>query len=415
MIREQDLNLALLRASLGTSAQHDAALTKLRFTLPSGPLRPLLPSLGSLPANISSTMNPLVADPSLFSSSLLGTPLVLKYNISWPLDLFLQSSDLSSYAILFSYLSSLRRTQTQIHGCWSSLSNAQRARRRWTGHGEGGTSEDLVARKDLLRCGWGIVRDMGWFLDTLSGYMMIDVVDVEYRRFRKLLSSPQEMPDSVPPSFQSVPSLASATSFKSLDFSTLRAIHANYLDRLLAGCLLTNSVVTPILKTIFDTCERLAAQVERWGGDVLPALLFEGNLRGDGAGVGEMAQERRVAVLEINQVHNIPSLVIYIHIEVWQTFQELLDSFYEHLSLSASPQQATAEATKSGIYNTSMANFTTVHMTSKVNGNFEDRAGDIRRHIERLTLRLDFNGRFSQRQWLKSHGPPEDILIQGGL
>ena len=45
MIREQDLRLALLRASLGTTAQHDPSLTRLSFQLPTGPLRPLLPSI----------------------------------------------------------------------------------------------------------------------------------------------------------------------------------------------------------------------------------------------------------------------------------------------------------------------------------------------------------------------------------
>ena len=42
LIREQDLHLALLRASLGTSAQHDPTLSRIRFVLPKGPARPLL-------------------------------------------------------------------------------------------------------------------------------------------------------------------------------------------------------------------------------------------------------------------------------------------------------------------------------------------------------------------------------------
>ena len=51
-----------------------------------------------------------------------------------------------------------------------------------TGRDEGKIAEDLDARGGLLRCGWGVVRDMGWFLDTLLGYVMTDVVDVEFRR-----------------------------------------------------------------------------------------------------------------------------------------------------------------------------------------------------------------------------------------
>jgi hypothetical protein len=47
------------------------------------------------------------------------------------------------------------------------------------------------------------------------------------------------------------------------------------------------------------------AQVERWGGDVLPALLFEGSIAGDGAdSVGVMVKDRWAIVAEINGVNN---------------------------------------------------------------------------------------------------------------
>lgn len=316
MIREQDLNLALLRASLGTTAQHDPSLSRLRFTLPAGPLRPLLPSLNSIAAT-SSTQLPGSVDPSIFDTCLLGTQLELSYLVSWPLDLLLQGSDLSSYGSLFSYLSALRKTHTRIHTCWTSLSNSQRARRRWTGLGEGGTVEDLKARSQLLRCGWGVVRDMGWFLDTLLGYTMTDVIDVEFGQLKKLLGT-EEM--RVPPqSSGSLRSMASGTIGSSasntapqLDFTSLRAIHSMYLDRLLTGCLLTNAALTSILLPIFEICERFVAQVERWGGDILPALLFEGSLKGGGEDVGVMVKERHKVVFEVNEV-SADHLTLYCH------------------------------------------------------------------------------------------------------
>lgn len=311
MIREQDLNLALLRASLGTSAQHDPSLSRLRFTLPSGPLRPLLPSLGSSQAARTN------ANQNVFNSCLLGTPLELNYLVSWPLDLFLHSSDLASYGTLFSYLSALRRTHMRIHSCWSSLSNSQRARRKWTGLGEGGTAEDLKARSQLLRCGWGVVRDMAWFLDSLFGYTITDVIEVELERLRKLLGH-----DAAPTSMSATGSLRSmgsgtmpasgsnATNAAStqLDFTSLRAIHSIYLDRLLTGCLLTNSALTAVLLPIFETCERFVAQVERWGGDILPALLTEGSLKGGGVDVGVLVKERHQVVYEINEVSRVSSV-----------------------------------------------------------------------------------------------------------
>jgi gamma-tubulin complex component 4 len=294
MIREQDLNLAILRASLGTTAQHDPSLSKLRFALPSGPLRPLLPSIGK-PLNASTSFNQSsVLDGSLFNSHLLGTPMSLSYTIEWPLDLFIGKHEMAAYATLFSFLSSLRKTHIRVHSCWSSLSNSQRARRKWTGLGEGGTEEDLILRKKLLRRGWGAVRDMGWFLDTLLGYVMMDVVDLEFNNLKKTLSKegissePSQGPTTHRPGY--------------LDFTSIRTIHSHYLDRLLNGCLLTNPSLTSLLESILATCEQFAAIVERWGGDVLPALLFEGSLRPGEAGVGDMVKERWSAVAEIDLV-----------------------------------------------------------------------------------------------------------------
>lgn len=160
------------------------------------------------------------------------------------------------------------------------------------------------------------------------GYVMIDVVDVEYRRMKKQLMShnSEEEHTTRPGLISTVPSSTSALNStlgkhsmstsrsaashiggptSSLDFTTLRQMHATYLDRLLTGCLLTNLEVTSTLASIFEVCERFVAQVERWGGDILPALLFEGSLKGgDGEEVGALVKERRAVVVEINEVHS---------------------------------------------------------------------------------------------------------------
>ncbi|KAK7465424.1 hypothetical protein VKT23_005402 [Stygiomarasmius scandens] len=408
MIREQDLNLAILRASLGTTAQHDPSLTHLRFLLPSGPLRPLLPSLGTtLNKSLSSSVLPNALDMSLFNSTLLGTPLILTYNVEWPLDLFIHSTELNSYAALFSYLSALRKTHTNIHTCWTSLSNSQRARRRWTGLGEGGTAEDLSARTALLRCGWGISRDMSWFLDTLLGYVMIDVVDVEYARLKKQLNGEElrrglatgNSTASLHSRNSRIPasrSSASAAGVNHLDFTTLRQIHATYLDRLLTGCLLTYPEVTSIISQIFEVCERFVAQVERWGGDILPALLFEGSIRGEDVEVGALVRERHEVVADINE-----------------NLHELLNSFYEQLSTSTFQQPfSSADASKSMHMNATLANHTTFNMSKMAKAIDGDKA-DVRRHVERLMLRLDFNGGFSKFKWGSTS--ENNILAQGGV
>ena len=316
-IREQDLHLALLRASMGTSAQQDPNLSRLRFRLPAGPIRPLITPLTD-PTNRSATSYSV--ESTKFDDILLGTPLRMSYEIAWPLDLFLHSSELSTYADIFAFLSSLRHIHTKIHTCWTSLSNAQRARRRWTGHDEGGTA-DSEARKDLLRCGWGVVRSMGWFMDVLLGYMMIDVVESEFRKLKRLLRPQDGMGTSLstatvrPSGSVRFPQTSSQrTIFASgskdsvqtntpqyLDFTTLRSLHATFLDNLLSGSLLTQPTLTSSIRAILEVIERFTGIVERWGGDVLPALLFEGSIGGDGS-VGEMVKERWGIVKEIDQV-----------------------------------------------------------------------------------------------------------------
>ncbi|KAI0756337.1 gamma-tubulin ring complex protein [Daedaleopsis nitida] len=437
MIREQDLHLALLRASLGTTAQQDPSLANLHFRLPSGPIRPLLPSLTSAPAKDLSSSLSSPTEPTTFDDLLLGTPLVLTYSVTWPLDLFLHASDLQIYAGLFSYLSALRKTHTRIHTCWTALSNAQRARRRWTGLGEGGTAEDLEARKQLLRCGWGVVREMNWFLDTLLEYVMTDVADVEFRKLKGLLSGhpsgnvgrqvtgsgsmgQSDLGSTAPLGASKVtstvhPSHSMASNASSgsppLDFTTLRSIHATYLERLLTGSLLSNPALTNIIRMILEVCERFAGQVERWGGDVLPALLFEGSIATRENKVGDMVAERHAIVGEIDE-----------------TLHTLLDAFYEQLSLSTTlqPFSAAADATKSALYNTSalMGNTTGFGFHTFLRTRKHKRLeGDeeVRRHVERLLLRLDFNGQFShpgvRRRGAQkaAEGGDEDILKQGGL
>jgi len=310
--------------------------------------------------------------------------------LSWPLDLILDRTDLSIYSTIFSFLSALRKTHTRVHTCWTSLSNAQRARRRWTGFGEGGTAEDLEVRARMLRCGWGVVRDMNWFLDTILGYVMMDVVDVEFRKLKEMLD---RQGTSIKGPMANPSSQTGSTSH--LDFTTLRTIHTHYLGRLLDGCLLTNPTLTSLLRSILDTCERFVAHVERWGGDVLPGLLFEGSLRSGGEEeVGAMVKERWTVVAEIDE-----------------TLRGLLESFYEQLTVSMSQQpfSTTMDGSKSGFLGASVMNQTTPNLSRTAKG-IDDERDKSRRHVERLLLRLDFNG-----ELLRPRREQTDILAEGGL
>lgn len=398
--------MALLRASMGTTAQHDPLLSRLRFSLPSGPLRPLLPTLSQSTSS---------AEFVTFDDLLLGTPLALNYTVSWPLDLFLHQQDLQVYGSLFGYLSALRKTHNRIHTCWSSLSNSQRVRRRWTGLGEGGTTEDLESRRELLRCGWGLIRELNWFLDSLLAYTMVDVIDVEWRRLKTLLAGadPEAQTSTSRSRTGAVETATGSGLSHHLDFTTLRTIHHDYLERIVVGTLLSNQPLTAIIRSLLQLCDQSAAQIERWGGDVLPELLIEGSINNaENENVGDMVRERLAAVLEINHVSSCSfhSLLFALLISSPQTLHGLLQSFYEQLTLSTSQQPfvANADASKSALINMSTADVSGFHAFVKRRRGKGDR--EVRRHVERLLLRLDFSGEFSGPK--KRRHVTEKILVR---
>ncbi|CAE6526384.1 unnamed protein product [Rhizoctonia solani] len=415
LIRDTDLSLAILRASLGTSAQNDPSLDSLRFTLVDGPLRPLLPPPPtSLAPNKSAAYSGLV----LFDDLLLGARATLSHTLAWPLDLVLGQAELQAYGAVFAYLSALRRGHVMVLECWGTLSGSWRARKKWegayarkkakgkgkVGDLDGVDAEDEAKRNKLVQRAWGVVREMVWFLDTLWGYIMTDVIDVQYRKLHAQLrpqrtrsssnrrgssttrattraGSPTSTHFGPSPSTQFGPSAASTHGLnfqassstpqpETLDFSTLRMLHATYLANIISGSLLGHSGCASLVRTALETCERFAGMIERWGGDVLPGMLEEGS-----AG----------------------------------TFHSHLEAFYEQLSMS--PGQGADGSTIAG--NTS-AYLRDLFRPRGKGGKGTVGVEEDRRTVERLSLRLDFNAKFSEPHGY-GYGKQLGILQQGGL
>jgi gamma-tubulin complex component 4 len=100
-----------------------------------------------------------------------------------------------------------------------------------------------------------------------------------------------------------------------------------------------------------------------------------------------------------------------------KTLRTLLESFYDQLSLSTSQQPfiAMTDASKSIMFNASVHAPSFHHRTAvrPKSGKGLEGDGEVRRHIERLLLRLDFNGGFSRGR--QKQGRSVDILKEGGL
>ena len=75
----------------------------------------------------------------------------------------------------------------------------------------------------------------------------------------------------------------------------------------------------------------------------------------------------------------------------------MLESFYEQLTVSMSQQpfSTTMDASKSAYLGASVINQTTQNFSRTARG-IDSERDNSRRHVERLLLRLDFNGELSK-------------------
>ncbi|WVQ75162.1 hypothetical protein IAR50_004771 [Cryptococcus sp. DSM 104548] len=481
VIREQDLDLALRRASVGTSADHDAGLDKLRYKMEKGPLRTMLPTIPpKIPRKgVADRSGDGMSDErsnirQLFSSSLLGTPLTLTTTITWPLDLFMTPLAISTYSDIQSYLIAIRHTHLSVLNCWTSLSAAQRQRRKWTGVTEGGTPEEADARKQLARTAWGTVRLMLFFIDQLQSHFMTDIIDVQHRRLLEQLeldnlasstldgslrgsmrgsvrrsvsrsaptpvktgtisaaegrrpASPhtktQGLHDSQTTHSNHAPPTPSKRQGPSyLDFLTLRQIHTRHLAFLREALFISDIGIATLTRDILDTCRRFTGLVERWGGDVLPELLMEGI---EGEEVGKMVQERAQAVEEINET---------LHDHLTDFFNALLET---QLPGASDPDRSTTggggslsrtmrvaqmsrmmsrqtSLTAAAMNNVKKAAKSKVQLEKEEKGLEAEAA--MARHVEQLLLRLDFNGVLTAWRLREADGEyMGSVLAAGGL
>ncbi|KDN48898.1 hypothetical protein K437DRAFT_255457 [Tilletiaria anomala UBC 951] len=217
---ESDLDLALQRASIGTELEdhpslellhwqkHSAHLTRLRHHHITDPN-------SSTPEAASSAV--------VFDDDLVGINARLCYAADFPLDLFLSSAELEVYTRIFSYLVAIRRTHNRVLSCWTSLSNNQRLRRRFTGTSEGGSSkEEASQRMTLLRLTWSLAKDMLWFLDTLMGHFQTDIIEVQFIRLLSQLHDVHEQHSERRQTRRSNPTIPNARGISSPMETTVR-------------------------------------------------------------------------------------------------------------------------------------------------------------------------------------------------
>ncbi|KAK6521041.1 hypothetical protein TWF506_001274 [Arthrobotrys conoides] len=118
-------------------------------------------------------------DKTAFGDLLLGVPISLGFNLTWPLELFLTPQDLEIYQYLFHYLLSIRRAQMKLQGLWQARRNTavQGIATRYNKEDLKGKRQILVKREKSQRLAWATANLCIFFLESLGIYFQGNVVD----------------------------------------------------------------------------------------------------------------------------------------------------------------------------------------------------------------------------------------------
>ncbi|WWC73574.1 uncharacterized protein I206_107546 [Kwoniella pini CBS 10737] len=467
VIREQDLNLAILRASVGTSAENDNFLDNLKFNMQNGPLR-AIPSQKAGRTEEDKNQEEYSHTHKLFSNALLGTPINLTTSISWPLDLFLSPKSMSIYSDIHSYLFALRDTQFHLSNSWISITSSQRQFRNDRSNPLNTRRSEESEKLDKLY--WGIMRIMNWFISELLSHFM-DIIDIQHTHLLKhinidnldtrsatglggsisknslrgstttldkqssimtkgidrtstntattsmtgregILHSPlsesHNFEEKTTIRSNKIPPTPIKQDKNYLDFLTLRSIHSQHLSFLLEALLLSDPSIASLIRDILNTCKRFTGLIERWNGKLLFNSSEDEN--------EELIKDKTNNMKEIDEI---------LHDQILEFYSILIDS--QNPPILSEIDKSSIETSKSFSKTSKFNQISKIINSRQILKGFSKDGLSLNsintgseRHIEHLLLRLDFNGILTKWRDQDIYGTTneigmESVLPQGGL
>ena len=169
-----------------------------------------------------SLMNADVADPVHYATYLFGRPLVVHFDLSWPLDLFMSPGDLDLYNRLFSFLFVVKKTQSRLGSIWMNIKDPRQSKF---------TREILILRSRMM-----------FFIENLYSYLQVDLIDVEFKQLLSLLRKPET----------------------GLDL--LNQKHSELLKTLIKGCFLdleNKNAIRDAIQKILSSCDQFCGLLLR--------------------------------------------------------------------------------------------------------------------------------------------------------
>ncbi|XP_027870022.1 gamma-tubulin complex component 4 [Xiphophorus couchianus] len=212
-VTEHDVNVAFQQAAHKVLLDDDNLLPLLHLTVDyqgkdakeaSGPRD------GAIPPQDSS---PREAPPTGWAA--LG----LAYKVQWPLHILFTPAVLEKYNVVFRYLLSVRRVQSQLQHCWALQMQRKHLK---------------SSQSDAVK--WRLRNHMVFLIDNLQYYLQVDVLESQFTQLLQQINSTR-------------------------DFESIRLAHDHFLSNLLAQSFILLKPVFHCLSEILELCQSFCSLV----------------------------------------------------------------------------------------------------------------------------------------------------------
>ncbi|XP_056269260.1 gamma-tubulin complex component 4 [Pseudoliparis swirei] len=145
----------------------------------------------------------------------------LTYKVQWPLHILFTPAILEKYNVVFRYLLSVRRVQSQLQHCWALQMQRKHLKSNQT---------------DAVK--WRLRNHMAFLIDNLQYYLQVDVLESQFSQLLQLINSTR-------------------------DFESVRLAHDHFLSNLLAQSFILLKPVFHCLNEILDLCQTFCSLVSQ--------------------------------------------------------------------------------------------------------------------------------------------------------
>ncbi|XP_031704375.1 gamma-tubulin complex component 4 [Anarrhichthys ocellatus] len=145
----------------------------------------------------------------------------LTYKVQWPLHILFTPAILEKYNVVFRYLLSVRRVQSQLQHCWALQMQRKHLKSSQT---------------DAVK--WRLRNHMAFLIDNLQYYLQVDVLESQFSQLLQQINSTR-------------------------DFESIQLAHDHFLSNLLAQSFILLKPVFHCLNEILELCQTFCSLVSQ--------------------------------------------------------------------------------------------------------------------------------------------------------